>query len=62
MNRAVMTMKSGATVTFHASEVTWSRNPLGGSSLVWETPEGATRRLLHVDLEEVAAIVFEEEG
>lgn len=63
MSRAEITLKtSGATVVFDAEELTWRRDRLQGVSLHWTTPEkGATRRLMHVDISEVAAIVWLEE-
>jgi hypothetical protein len=55
---AEITLKSGAVVTFDCIKITWKRNQLGIGTLEWETPAGATRRPVHFDLDEIAAIVF----
>ena len=63
MSRAEITMKSGAVVTFDCSSLTFTRrrNGLGEiteMSLQWELPEGAKRRPVHFELEEIAAAIF----
>ena len=45
-------LKGGGSFTFEASEVTVSFD-----QMKWSTPEGATPRMLHVDMNEVAAVV-----
>lgn len=63
MSHAEITMKSGAVVTFDCTSLTWTRrtNLLGETteqSLQWELPEGASKRPVHFDLDEIAAVVF----
>jgi hypothetical protein len=52
-------MKSGAVVTFECTKVSVTTNALGErTGIKWTTPDGGTRRLLHIAIDEVAAIVF----
>lgn len=61
MSRCEITLRSGATVVFDATEVTWARTPGLGHSLKWTTPDVATRALMHVDIGEIAAVLFLED-
>lgn len=54
---AEITMKSGAVVTFECTELAWKRSSIG-HSLKWVTPDGAVRRAVEINLDEVAAVVF----
>jgi hypothetical protein len=59
MKSIEIVFKSGAIVTAEASDVTWHRNKLTGElvGLDWVTPDSAKRKLRHLDLGEVAAVV-----
>lgn len=62
-SQAEVTLKSGAVVTFECTSISWSqkRNLLGEiteQSLKWEQPEGAKRRPIRFELDEIAAVVF----
>lgn len=56
-SHAEITMKSGAVVTFPCTSLSWKRDALG-STLSWELPEGAQRRPVRINLDEVAAVIF----
>jgi hypothetical protein len=51
-----ITLKSGATVTADANSVEWL-NCNGGTALRWTTPDRWKRKLIHVNLDEIVAIV-----
>lgn len=61
-----ITLRSGAMVTFEADDFEWTQQraritgEVTGRSLKWTTPEGAQRRGIYVDVEEIAAVVFVE--
>jgi hypothetical protein len=59
MKGVEIVFKSGAIVTVDATELTWNRNKMTGElvGLEWTTPEGAKRKLSHINLAEVAAVV-----
>lgn len=58
MNTKVeITFKSGATVTADVNSLSITHGGSGISSAEWNTPDHAKRRLMHVNLNEVAAIV-----
>jgi hypothetical protein len=51
-------LKSGTVVAFDADELTVVRNGLGEMTTVkWVTPADFTRKLVYLNLDEVAAIV-----
>lgn len=52
-----LTMKSGAKVSVDVTEATYSRSVSGTKSLSWTTPDGWAAKLLHVDMDEIAAVV-----
>ena len=54
---AEITLKSGAVITFECTKLAWKRDPIS-TSLEWTLPEGATRRPVHIDINEIAAAVF----
>lgn len=55
---AEITMKSGAVITFDCVSLSWKRRSSIGETLTWELPDGASRRLVRIDLDEIAAAVF----
>lgn len=63
MSYAEITMKSGAVVTVDVSSIQWerTRNLLGevtGEAIKWTIKETAVRRPVHLDPDEIAAVVF----
>jgi hypothetical protein len=57
---ATIVLKSGASFDIDVSEISSRRNSLSGelTSLSWEHHDDAKRRLVTVDLSEVAAVTF----
>jgi hypothetical protein len=51
-----ITLTNGTVVTAEVSDWKWKRGGLG-VELTWSTPENARRRLVSVDVNEIAAIV-----
>jgi hypothetical protein len=67
MSYAEVTLKSGAKIEFDCTEVTWTSkiNLLGevvSKHLEWVTPEGAIRRIMHIEIGEIAAVIFIDTG
>jgi len=58
--RLDVTLKSGAVVSVHVDDASFKSTQLGNKGMEWATPEGWTDKLLHVDLDEVAAVVVRE--
>jgi hypothetical protein len=52
-------LRSGATFTVDATELKTERNRATGelTSIAWTTPDGAKRKLFHIDPAEVVALV-----
>lgn len=60
MTRAEITFKSGAQITVDLESFTVSKNISGGlHSMKWEHGED---RLMHLDVDEVAAVVWRDGG
>lgn len=61
MSHVEITLKSGATITADVNEWTTQRSPLTNevTGFGWDKP--GPRRLVHVAIEEVAAVVFVED-
>lgn len=59
MKRITITLRSGATVQFDG-EVTTEVAPLTGTlrTLKWTHDDRAVKRLLHVDIDDIAAISY----
>ena len=57
---ATIVFKSGVTVEVDVSSIGTGRNSFTKElvSINWETPDDAVRRLTHVDVGEIAAVVF----
>lgn len=51
-----LTFKSGATIFVEVEKWEFKRSAVG-KTLSWETPDGAKRRLISADLDEVVAVV-----
>lgn len=59
MSYAEVTMKSGAVVTFDVTQLAWESDILGTKrSLKWTCPDDPKRRPLHLNLDEVAAVIW----
>ena len=52
--RLQITLKSGAQIEADVEDWTFQRMP---TRLTWVTPDNAKQRLVHVDMDQVAAIV-----
>jgi hypothetical protein len=59
MSYVEIPLKNRNVVTADVSGFTIQKNALGSfAGIKWTTPENAKRRLLHLDVDEIAAIVF----
>lgn len=58
--RAQVTLKSGAQIEFDIGDLEVGRNGVTSEiqRLNWDTPEGWSRKLLSIELEDIAAIVI----
>lgn len=62
MSHVEITLKSGTVVMGDVSEFTVQKNALKNfAGVKWTTPQDARRMLMHVDPDEIAAIVFVDE-
>lgn len=57
MSYAEITLKSGARIEFDCISLKWERSPIR-TGMSWELPEGASRRPVFFDVDEIAAAVF----
>lgn len=58
MSHVEITLKSGATITADVSEWTTTRNKIDNRVTGYEWEHCGPRRLAHVRVEEVAAVIF----
>jgi hypothetical protein len=56
VSHAEITMKSGAVVTFDCVKLRWQKGAIKGLS--WVDGDNAKRSALHVNIDEIAAVVF----
>lgn len=62
MSSVEITLKSGNVIIADASEFSVQRNALLGIvGVKWKTPEEAERALMHIDVDQIAAVVFVDE-